>query len=177
MLSGRSWYGALDMVQPKDVIDLLASQPDDVLDGMADQLKGTIEQAQAQLELVEAARNRRAPRRPTRQDADPGAAQGPRAHYLKRDDLFQIVAEQGRPVRPAEIRAILVDRGYEIATAAVRTGMARLVDRDGRLVRLEEGLYAVNYGREIGANRANGNGSGDSPSRAPGQVREPTSAS
>jgi len=164
------------MAQPKDVIDLLASQADDILDGMADQLRGTIEQARAQLELVDAARNRRAPRRPTRQDA-PDAGQGSRAHYLKRDDLFQIVAEQGRPVTPAEIHAILVERGYDIANPAVRTGMARLVDRDGRLRRIEPGVYAVNYEREIGANGANGNGSGERLFSAPGQDREPASGS
>jgi hypothetical protein len=144
------------MAAPKDVIDLLAAQPEETLDGMAATLQSTIEQAQAQLELVEAARNRRGRRRPTRSDVPQGT--GSRAHYLKRDELFQIVAEQGKPVSPAEIHAILIERHYDIASAAVRTGMGRLV-RDGRLVRLDEGRYAVNYEREIGADGANGNGS------------------
>ena len=157
MLSGPVCYTRLDMAQPKDVIDLLAAQPEETLDGMATTLQSTIAQAQAQLELVEAARNRRGRRRPLGDAPQRGG--GARSHYLKRDDLFQVVAEQGRPVSPSEIHAILTERGYEIASSAVRTGMARLVAQDKRLVRLEEGRYAVNYEREIGADGANGNGS------------------
>jgi hypothetical protein len=162
------------MAQPKDVIDLLAAQGDDTLDGMAETLQSTIAQAQAQLELVEAARNRRGRRRPTSRRDAPQDGSGSRAHYLKRDELFQIVAEQGKPVSPAEIHAILVERGYDSSASAVRTGMGRLVERDGRLVRLEEGRYAVNYEREIGAN-ANGNGQEQRLSAAPGQDRESAS--
>jgi hypothetical protein len=133
------------MPAPRDVIDLLAAQPDDTLDGMAETLRGTIEQAQAQLALVEAARNRRGRRRPVRLRTGSETGAGSRSHFVKRSELFQIIAEQGRPVQPQEIHAILVDRGYDVSPSAVRTAMGRLVDRDHKLVRLGEGTYAVNY--------------------------------
>lgn len=134
------------MPVPKSVVELLVAQPEDVLHQMMDGLKAEIDRLQAERALVEVAlsrtaRRRRSPSSSSERETTPRTASA----GLKRADLLLAVAEHGRPVSPLEIAEKLRSRGMDIATAAVRTGMSRLV-KDGKLTRLGEGLYAVNYG-------------------------------
>jgi hypothetical protein len=122
----------------RSIADLLRAQPQEELEAMAKGMRDEIARLQRDLEIVETAlaplsRRRNRPSNGSNANLGPG---------LKRDDLFRFVAEQGRPISPTEMREILVNQGYDIATSAVRTGMSRLV-KDKRLVRLEDGVYAV----------------------------------
>ena len=135
------------MGTPKSVVDLLAAQPEEVLREMEDGLRTEIARLQGELGLIEAAVNRTASRRrPPRTPATTGeTGRSSGGGGVKRADLFHIIAEQGKPVAPAEMGLILRAKGFDMATSAVRTAMSRLV-ADGKLIRQGEGLYTVNYG-------------------------------
>jgi hypothetical protein len=61
---------------------------------------------------------------------------------LTRTDLLAHVAATGRPVKPAEMQQILAAKGIVRTPEAVRVSLTRLV-KDGKLVRTEDGLFAV----------------------------------
>ena len=124
----------------RSIADLLRAQPQEELEAMAEAMRSEITRLQRDLEIVESALAPKSRKRSRSRSSN--GSNGHRGSGLKRAVLFRTVAEQGRPVSPVEMREILVAKGYDIATSAVRTGMSRLV-QDGRLVRLSEGVYAV----------------------------------
>jgi hypothetical protein len=128
------------MPQVRSIADLLRDQhPEEELRVMAEAMRAEIARIQRDLEIVETALTPRGRRSRSRTGS---SMNGHRGTSLKREDLYRFVAQQNRPVTPSEMRQILVNQGYDIRTSAVRTGMSRLV-RDKKLVRIEEGLYAV----------------------------------
>ena len=59
---------------------------------------------------------------------------------IKREDVFKLVREQGRPVRAVDVAGLFAERGRETNTEAMRTALNRLV-KDGRLVKPDAGTF------------------------------------
>src|SRR2546423_15184783 len=105
------------MAQPKSVVELLKSQPDEVLLEMEAALKEEIASKQAELALVQGALTRTHRRRRASVAQSQGASEQPRSSGITRADLFHVVAEQGKAVSAPEVREILKQRGVHMATA------------------------------------------------------------
>jgi hypothetical protein len=128
------------MPRVRTLTALLASQPEEDLVEMRDGIRSEIERLQTELSFVEEALNRK-PRRGSR--TGPRKTTARRQIGLPREELFRLIAALGRPVTAPEVRDMLAERGIEMRTEAVRTGMLRLVEKDKKLVRVGEGRYAV----------------------------------
>jgi hypothetical protein len=156
------------MAQPKTLTELLKSQPVEDVEALAGSLRGEISRLQEELRFVEDSLSGRRRSRRRRRTSEPDTTAGRPPRQMKREDIVPIVESFGRPVWPAEVTQRLHDRGLDVSSNAVRTNMARLVTKDGLLVREQDGRYSA-------ASAANGNGSGDSLFRDLDQVRESAS--
>lgn len=128
------------------VMELLASQPERKLRRMHDGILAEIDRLQTELRQVDEALTLKRSRL-----GHGGAAASPvaadknhtgRFEGLPREELLAHVARVGRPVSAPEMRGILEAKGIVRRTEAVRTGLARLVQRH-ELIRTEDGKFAV----------------------------------
>lgn len=126
---------------PRSVIDLLRDQPEETLLAMRSAIQEELARLQVELGQVDTALARR-PRRSARpvKATVYGGSNGRRA-VLTRQMLFEFVKELGRPVSPPEVMRAYAERGVTVSSNSVRNSLARLVEIDGLLVRIEDGRY------------------------------------
>ena len=114
---------------PRSVIDLLAEQPDETLAAMLDSVESELARLTVEKRLIEQARARKARR-------------GSGGERLSRQEVFEAVREAGKPVTAPEVHSLLSVDGHKASLNSVRNHLARLVDENGWLVKLEGGHYA-----------------------------------
>jgi hypothetical protein len=146
------------MSTPKSVIDLLRDQPDEVLAEMETALEAKLASTQLELSQVRQARSRRGKRPSNRPATGSRHLSG-----VTRKDIFKLIEGAGRPMTAPEVREAFEERGLHASTNAVRNSLLRLVDKDGLLERVADGLY----GLAKPDSEVSGNGVGSPLSREP----------
>ena len=129
--------------------DLLAGQSEESLTRMLNTFAEQESEARVKARLVKRAIERRAsagqPARsgdtPAREDA-PERGGGGRYAGVSRETLVGAVREAGRPVSPAALCEILVERGHTANHDSVRKALRRAVER-GELERLDDRSYVA----------------------------------
>jgi hypothetical protein len=122
-------------VAPKSVVDLLSEQPPEALTAMLETARaehktaqGEVERKRAEVQLIEEALAK------ARRRAGGGR--------LTREQVYEAVSQAEVPVTLEEVHAILADQGATATPNSVREHLRRLVEKNGTLVRHDDGRYA-----------------------------------
>lgn len=124
---------------PKTVVSLLQQQSEETLIEMRDAMRAEIARLEIEARLVEEALSKRY-RRGSRTTHSNLSEPNGRSRILKRRDVYDLVQSLGRPVSPAETRALFADKGIHVSGNSIRNHLARLVT-DKKLNTDGEGLY------------------------------------
>jgi DNA-binding transcriptional ArsR family regulator len=121
------------MPPPRSVIDLLAEQPDEALLAMQEAVKSELARLTIEAQQIEQALAKKSRRRPSA------------GNRLTRENVYEAVEVIDSPVTPSEVHAFFTERGYDVSLNSVRNHLSRLVEKDGALVRLDDGRFATRY--------------------------------
>lgn len=113
----------------RSVTDLLAEQPEEALLRMREAAKEQLDRLTVEIQMIDQALARKSRR------GSPGGR-------LTRQQVYDVVAQAGRPVKPAEVHQLIVEAGVNASANSVRNHLARMHE-DGELGRLDDGSYAV----------------------------------
>lgn len=120
----------------------LDAQTERKLQKMREGIRNKIDGLAGELRMVEAALTRKRPK--VRAEPTAAATTTPKGRngQLSRGELYQYLIEVGRPVRPAEMRDFLAEKGILRRPEAIRNSLVRL-EADGKLKRNSDGRFGV----------------------------------
>lgn len=111
------------------MIDLLTEQSDETLAAMLDSVEAELARLTVEKRQIEQARARKSRR----------TGSGER---LTREQVFDVVRSAAHPVTAPEVHELLASDGLTASLNSVRNHLLRLVDKNGWLVKLDDGRYA-----------------------------------
>jgi hypothetical protein len=128
----------------------LDAQTERKLQKMRDGIRGKIDNLATELQMVESALARKRPKVRAEPAVAPANGSKTRNGQLSRAELYRYVVEVGHPVKAAEMRTILAEKGIIRRVEAVRTSLVRL-EADGKLKRGSDGRFGVAASGGVGA--------------------------